>query len=638
MYSIVSSHSILFYLILLAVSFMIIISYNQFQLPGMRSQKDLYSHCFEWQSSDHQLSGTHKCIDHSRMTSLIWTHGGTGIMKYIQWIVTRKLGNIQITRLNDYCRITEENYFSFQSTTDKFVQLYIMSLPTNRTDQSVCSLKIKQITKYNRKRMNQIYFTRKSIQATIFFQNLDSMMYDDNFPLGFNTCLKENIDLANSIVQLFSSLSLSSKWTLIYSEDLIKTKLTDCEKVLMDLLTLFGLDASSALIKSIIEYDSHLFLEDATWWDQSRVAEHMLTGPVPTRPTNLTYENDFYYLHGDRSFIQYLFQTRQCFNHGIFAQMQFETMANRSSSDKPDRCSSKPFDCAFSDIYSFSDREQLYSQYDRQNYFKNQSIKCGFAIPSAFDKVRSRYGRNHTCQTIIYTAVTGCYDPLPGVHGLTSPSFCFVALVDAKTAEAYKKMYFDNSSVKWDIIDLGPEGTPFSVPAKSAETLKIVGPRMFPLAKWIVWIDGKIHMINVSELLAQTQVPVISTPHPDRARTTEYEVDPTIEHLRRRDSNSSWLNDSISDIFRQHEEYQRDGFYARSDALRLRLYDIAVFIYRNNHPCITRFLCGWHNEVNYFSFRGQLSTYYSAVRLNLTSYLDYMSHNFYLVFGHEAVC
>ena len=61
------------------------------------------------------------------------------------------------------------------------------------------------------------------------------------------------------------------------------------------------------------------------------------------------------------------------------------------------------------------------------------------------------------------------------------------------------------------------------------------------------------------------------------------------------------------------------------------MYDIAVFLYRNNHPCIFRYLCGWHNEVNYYSFRGQLSVYYAAVRLNLTDYLHFLPESFILL-------
>jgi hypothetical protein len=55
-------------------------------------------------------------------------------------------------------------------------------------------------------------------------------------------------------------------------------------------------------------------------------------------------------------------------------------------------------------------------------------------------------------------------------------------------------------------------------------------------------------------------------------------------------------------------------------------------------PVIYRYLCGWHNEINYFSYRGQLSVYYSAERLNLTSYLGFIPRRFYHTMAHNLVC
>jgi hypothetical protein len=369
------------------------------------------------------------------------------------------------------------------------------------------------------------------------------------------------------------------------------------------------------------------------------VAERILTLSFPSRPATLTYSNDFYYLHGDRSFIQYLFDNRQCYNQGIFAQIQTETVIKKS-----ERCSIKPFDCSFSDLYSFNDREEIYQQYNIKNYFNSKSLKCGFAIPSIFDKVRNLYGRNHTCETIIFTAVTNCYDPLPVITGKVLPSFCFIALLDTKTIDAYKRLNIAqgrlaNSRIKWDLIDLGFDATPFRVAAKTAETLKIVGQRMFPMAKWIIWLDGKARIDSIDKILTQAHAPVIGAHHPDVLRTSESEVYPTIGRLQSNtDPLSIELNNSIQEIELQRQNYKYDGFYSRSDALGLTMFDIAIFMYRNNHPCIFRYLCGWHNEVNYFSHRGQLSVYYSAVRLTLTDYLHFLPKIFYATYAHLSVC
>jgi hypothetical protein len=146
-------------------------------------------------------------------------------------------------------------------------------------------------------------------------------------------------------------------------------------------------------------------------------------------------------------------------------------------------------------------------------------------------------------------------------------------------------------------------------------------------------------MVNIDKILLQANAPVIGARHPDSQRTSESEVNPTIERLQyKTDLLSNQLNNTIQEVEFQRKEYKHDGFYSRSDALGLKMFDIAILMYRNNHPCIFRYLCGWHNEVNYFSHRGQLSVYYPAVRLNLTDYLHFLPKIFYHTYAHRSVC
>jgi hypothetical protein len=462
------------------------------------------------------------------------------------------------------------------------------------------------------------------------------MRYQHDLNLNFDTSsFRKRLEKATKTIRYFPNYFTSIpsiKWKVIHSEDLIHSNLIDCERSLKDFLSLLGYNTATKKLKQIIQYDSHRFIEDATWWDQSEVAERFVTKSIPSRPSSLTYSNDFYHLHGNRSFVEYLSDNRQCYNDGTFAQIHSERTPNRISTDKPNLCLSKSFDCAFSDIYSFSDREQLYEQDNEK------PIKCGFAIPSIFDKVRQRYGRNQTCETIIFTSITNCYDPLPTIESSILPSFCFVALLDTRTFKSLERRS-KASNIKWDLIDLGSNASLFSFPAKTIETLKTLGQRMFPLAKWIIWLDGKAYLINILQVLIEAQASAFSARHTEVDRTSAIEVNYTIERIRDREQSfTENFNKSVMDIKRQEKEYQRDGFYSRSDALNLRLYDIALFLYRNNHPCTFRYLCGWHNEINYFAYRGQLSVYYSAVRLNITNHLYYLPRKYYHTMMHMPVC
>ena len=204
---------------------------------------------------------------------------------------------------------------------------------------------------------------------------------------------------------------------------------------------------------------------------------------------------------------------------------------------------------------------------------------------------------------------------------------------------AYRKFYSGPRNVRWDYVDLGENASVFSITAKATESLKILGHRMFPMAKWIIWLDGKAGFANIKDALLQARAPVMGAPHPDARRDSQSEVEPTIGRIYLREKPlSERMNHSLRDIQLQGDEYRRDGFYSRSKALGLTMFDIAIFLYRNNHPCVFRYLCGWHNEVNYYSYRGQLSVFYPAVRLNLTSYLHFLPRRFFSTVAHRSVC
>ena len=595
------------------------------------------SQCSKWKSINHAQLRSHMCPPYNRTITSLWTHDGAGIMKYIQWIATRKLGNVKILRLDDACEIIQENQFLSGTETETWLQIFIVSLAANFGRQSKCSTDLFRMIVLDSRKNNQIYFKRRSVQATLIYQRLDAMRQAHNLTSDWNVSLDANIDQASFTIKrltgYFNSVSKNNA-IIINAEEMIHSKLIDCEKALVNFISLLGFETSSPAFKYIVSHDSYQFTQDATWWDQSETLEHALSMPLQANPEAFNYANDFYHLHANRTFARYVADSRQCFRDGVFFQMPSESVSNRSSTDKPDRCSAKQFDCAFSDLYSFSDREQLYQQCPADQLFNAKPIKCGFAIPSLLDQVRNRYGRNHTCQTIVFTCITNCYDPLPIIQDRVPPNACLVALLDTRTFNTFKR-----SHSHWDLIDLGESASLFRTPAKITETLKIVGHRMFPLAKWLFWLDGKAFIINMNEVLTLARTPVVGLHHHDFNRTSESEVNLTITRVQVGETpNSARTNTTLQEIELQQAEYRRDGFYSRSAAIGLPMFDIAIFTYRNNHPCVARYLCGWHNEINYFSYRGQLSVYYSAERLNVSDYLGFIPRRFYHTLAHRSMC
>ena len=624
-----------------------IIGRSNSNIEKISSEQSNIRLCLNWQSADRNEAEVQHCLVNDQLLSTIWTHNGTGIMKYIQWIVTRKLSNVRISRVNNDCRIIKETYFSPDKKNEAFVQIYIVSLALTFEKESLCSQDLLQNIEVASKLSQQIYFQRKSLNATLTYEHLDAMDYLHNGTFDWNISSRTLIENAKiSTEYLIKNLKKisKSKLLIINSEDLIYSNLLDCEKAMKDFFSLLRINTSTQIFRDVLEYDSHEFIKDATWWDQSETIELILEKGLQINSGNFTYSKDFYHLHGNNSFAQYISHNRQCFRDGIFPQMHHETITNRLSTDKPERCSLKPFDCSFSDLYSFNDREQLYQSYPIDNYFNQNTIKCGFAVQSILNTVRNRYGRNDTCQTVVFTCITNCYDPLPTVQDALPPDICFVALVDTKTKNAFEKHYPNgqkpgNAGFPWVFIDLGESSKLFRVPAKVTETLKIVGHRMFPLAKWFIWLDGKAFIINIKEVLTYTMTSVTGLHHSDFNRTSENEVSLTITRVKVGEiENSLTLNTTLKEIELQEKEYKRDGFYSRSNEKGLPLFDIAIFTYRNHHPCVHRYLCGWHNEINYFSYRGQLSVYYAAERFNLTRYLGFIPRRLYHTMGHVNVC
>ena len=576
-----------------------------------RSSSSLSSACLLWNHDpNYQAIRDSLCVLPTTIQTIVWTHRGTGFSKYLQWIVTRRIANIRVTRLDDECYFKRTDYFSSSSTNNTFVQINLLPSLFQTVKKLNCLDVLQRHIQSYEKLPNQLYFTRRSTRATTVFDRLDHVGSFD--------------EMNSTDIQLPIDHPLNDLITMV-SEDLLANTLVQTQKKLHYLLQQLGIHCLTGWCRSIIAQDASYFLAETTWWDRSDVGEHLFAGTVGS--------DDFYRLHGKQTIREYIATNRRCARHGILPQLQSETTMNRTLSE---RCKSRRFDCRFSDLFTFDDRESMYHVPDDVDGFQTNPIKCGFTIPSAFDRARDRYKTNERCRTIVLTVITNCYDPLPGLASEANDSYCFVALTDARTFKAMQNMSHNSL---WDIIDLGKNATPFTAAAKSAETLKIVGTRLFPLARWIIWLDGKARMKNIPEMLKKATSPFTGARHPISSRTSESEVQPTIGRLKRRERTfSARLNASIKEVLLQYQTYQDEGFYNRSASQGLKMYDIAVFFYRNHHPCIQRYICGWHNEVNYFSYRGQLSVLYPAERLNLTNYFDFLTKQFYATYGHHAIC
>ena len=318
-----------------------------------------FSDCRTWSLDQYnQTSTKYLCPNDDQIKSTIWTLESSGVKKYLQWLIVRRLISVRFFHLDNRCRIVNDTNFHSSHPTSPLILVYFL---TFQIDRNECLAKIQRLVQSSNE-VKHIYFTRRSIKALQAFDQLDrSVNISGNF--------KEIAHFPH-----LTEFVVSKKWISFYAEDLIEENLNDCEKKLIDFVDKLGLNTTSSQFKQILEFDSHHFIADSVWWDQSFVVETLLNRSIPPRPTTLNYSTDFFYLHGRRSFAEYLAANRQCFDQGVFFQMKNPSIVHRNSTDAIDRCPSKPFDCAFSDLYSFEDREDFY----RSTSFRSSSVRCGF--------------------------------------------------------------------------------------------------------------------------------------------------------------------------------------------------------------------------------------------------------------------
>ena len=246
------------FLIFLVVAFVCVVLFNPSRLfsSGRSFFASIsFSDCPTWSLDQYnQSSKQHLCPNEDHIRSTIWTYDSSGVKKYLQWIITRRLASVRFIYLDDHCQIINDtNYHSALRP----VPLVLVYFLTFRTDRAACSSKIQRIIDSDGNGIKHIYFTRRSTKALQAFAQIDRAA---NISANFT----EHITF-----QPLTELVPSEKWTTVYAEDLVAEKLVDCETKLLDLIGKFGLNTTDSHVQASVSFDLHHFISDSVWWDQS---------------------------------------------------------------------------------------------------------------------------------------------------------------------------------------------------------------------------------------------------------------------------------------------------------------------------------------------------------------------------------
>ncbi|KAG8468962.1 hypothetical protein KFE25_007480 [Diacronema lutheri] len=263
------------------------------------------------------------------------------------------------------------------------------------------------------------------------------------------------------------------------------------------------------------------------------------------------------------------------------------------------------------------------------------AVYCGFTSSAAREWLaRLRLATAH-CALVAYTIVVGGYDGgLGPVPRCLQRSTCHIAFVDAPSRAAMAAG--GTRTGGWALYDL-PTPLPFpDSPQRLAHTFKIAASWLFPAAKFVIYLDGKIQLRKASELIARdvrnrTHLPYVVMEHPSQPNgplAVEDEFEASQKRVNQTEVGAMHARDT-ADIAAQRALYASEGAFNRMfgmlDAqmlLQNRVGEVgstdAAVVRRLHAPDVIRWLeCVWFNEVVLFSHREQNSFWYAVDELGL---------------------
>ncbi|KAF8391344.1 hypothetical protein HHK36_023648 [Tetracentron sinense] len=231
------------------------------------------------------------------------------------------------------------------------------------------------------------------------------------------------------------------------------------------------------------------------------------------------------------------------------------------------------------------------------------------------------------CYTIVVaSAIFGNYDIIQqpkNISDAAKKNVCFYMFVDEET-EAYMK----NSSALdirkmvglWRIVVV--RNLPYTDARRNGKVPKLLLHRMFPNARFSIWIDGKLELVvDPYQILER----FLWRNNATFAISRHYRRFDVFEEAEANKAASKYDNASID---YQVEFYKREGLTSYSEAKLPITSDVpeGCVIIREHIPITNLFTCLWFNEVDRFTSRDQIS--FSTVRDKIMSKVNWSINMF----------
>ncbi|XP_010540448.1 PREDICTED: uncharacterized protein LOC104814215 [Tarenaya hassleriana] len=277
------------------------------------------------------------------------------------------------------------------------------------------------------------------------------------------------------------------------------------------------------------------------------------------------------------------------------------------------------------------------------------SVHCGFVKGpqpgrgTGFDIDESDLRDMEQCHGIVVaSAVFGAFDDVKEPKRISKHSeetVCFYMFVDEETREFLKRErgLDDTKKIgKWRIVVV--QNLPYSDGRRNGKIPKLLVHRLFPNARFSIWIDGKLELVvDPYQILER----FLWRKNATFAISRHYKRFDVLVEAEANKAAGKYDNASIDF---QVNFYKNEGLTPYSEAKLPITSDVpeGCVIIREHVPISNLFTCLWFNEVDRFTSRDQIS--FSTIRDKVTSktkwtlnmFLDCERRNFVVQRYHRA--
>ncbi|XP_059455455.1 probable hexosyltransferase MUCI70 isoform X1 [Corylus avellana] len=244
-------------------------------------------------------------------------------------------------------------------------------------------------------------------------------------------------------------------------------------------------------------------------------------------------------------------------------------------------------------------------------------VHCGFYSEYGGFKI-SNEDKNYmqSCKVVVSTCAFGGGDDLYQPIGMSESSLrkvCYVAFWDEITLSAQESVGHrigeDGFIGKWRIVVV--QELPFTDQRLNGKIPKMLGHRLFPHAKYSIWVDSKSQFrrdpLGVLEALLWRSNSVLAISE-HGARSSVYDEAKAV--VKKNKATPEEVEVQLTQY--HHDDFPEDKRFNGKKALAE-----ASVIVREHTPLTNLFMCLWFNEVVRFTSRDQLSFPYVLWRLKV---------------------